>query len=318
MPDPKKIKAIVDYPVPKTVKEIQAFMGMVNFYRRHVHKMSEISHPLTQLTRKSETWKWGEPEEHAFQSLKNCLIQQPILGYPDWSRSFYIYCDASMYGIGSILCQLQDPHNTGVESEEVIAYNSKHLLDREVNYSTVEKELYAIVHAVTVFRPYIYGRPFKIMSDHRPLSFLYGRKDATGRLGRWALKLQEYQMDIEYKPGKEQRADCLSRTPVPVVHAVFSDVEKWVEAQQRDENCREIRAQILGTDRRTSARLDASRRGKEEIRKPTSQKGMYKLLENGLVTTIDGRVFVPKEKIICVGLHVYRRDRSRQILYHMR
>lgn len=273
LPDPRKLRAIIDFPAPMTVKQTQAFLGMVNFYRKHVHKISEIAHPLTQLTRKSVPWTWGEVEETAFQSLKNCLTNPPILGYPDWSRSFHIYTDASDTGLGSILCQFQDPHGTGEDVEVTIAYNSKHLSDRERRYSTVEKELYAIVHAVTIFRPYIYGQRFKIYSDHRPLSYLYNKKEPAGRLSRWALKLQEYQFEIVYQPGKEQKADCLSRTPVPIVHAVFSAVEIWIQAQKDDKLGKEILDNL----------------------KTEKYKDKYKLLDDGLLATSDGRVYVPKE-----------------------
>jgi len=273
MPDPKKLKAIVDFPAPMNVKQTQSFLGMVNFYRKYVHKISEIAHPLTQLTRKSVPWTWGEPEEAAFQSLKRCLTSPPILGYPDWSRSFHIYCDASDTGIGSILCQLQDPHGTGRDEEVTIAYNSKHLSDRERKYSTVEKELFSIVHAVTVYRPYIYGQKFLIYSDHRPLSYLYSKKEPAGRLGRWALKLQEYQMEVVYKPGKDQKADCLSRVPVSTIQAVFSTLDTWVKAQRNDNFGKKIINDINSN----------------------GNKKRFKILSNGLLATIDERVYVPKE-----------------------
>ncbi len=100
------------------------------------------------------------------------------------------------------------------DQEVVIAYTSKHLNEREAQWSTIEKECFAIVHAIEVFRTYLYGRKFVVFTDHRPLEWLLGKANTSGRLQRWALKIQEYDMKIGYRPGKShQNADCLSRIP---------------------------------------------------------------------------------------------------------
>ena len=119
------------------------------------------------LTRKNVPWKWTQEEEDAFQFLKKCLINPPILRYPDFSREFLIHTDASGYGVGSVLSQMHKEN--GEEKEVVIAYASRHLNDVEKNWSTIEKEAYAIVYAVKQFYPYLYGRRFQVLSDHKPL-----------------------------------------------------------------------------------------------------------------------------------------------------
>ena len=140
-----------------------------------------------------------------------------------------MHTDASGYGIGAVLAQMQLARHSGTfdnvnKSEVVIAYCSKHLSDRQSQWSTTEKEAYAIIHAVDVFRPYLYGRTFTVYTDHRPLEWLMSKKEPSGRLARWALKLQEYDIIIAYRPGKNnQNADCLSRLPVNSVDYVFKD-----------------------------------------------------------------------------------------------
>lgn len=274
-PCPKKIQAIVEFPAPTNVKEVQSFLGGANYYRKYVRAFAEKAHSLTQLTRKDAKWKWGDEEQRAFDSIKNSLISQPILRYPDFGRDFLVHTDASSFGIGAVLCQMQDPSHSGNDQEVVIAYSSKHLIDRELKWSTTEKEAYAIIHAVTAFRPYLYGRRFKVVTDHRALEWLMSKKEPAGRLARWALKLQEYQISIEYRPGKKhQNADCLSRTPVQHIHAVFSGYDDWISAQQRDEFCSSILKKLT--------------RNSHKERKIT-----FQLMSNGLLGTQTGLVVVP-------------------------
>jgi hypothetical protein len=160
--------------------------------------------------------------------IKRCLTTKPILGYPDFSRKFIIYTDALGYCIDTVLAQIQtqalpdqseaneaDSAETG-DRKVVIAYTSKHLNEREAKWSTTEKECFLIVHAIGVFRPYLYGRSFTdrraVFTDNRPFEWLMSKPEPAGRLQWWALKIQEYDMKIGYRPGKShQNADCLSR-----------------------------------------------------------------------------------------------------------
>ncbi len=198
---------------------------------------------MTKLTRKKEQWTWGDEQRDAFSCIKNCLVSKPILGYPDFSRDFIIYTDASGYGIGAVLAQIQrPPHSSGNDREVVIAYSSKHLNDREAKWSTTEKEAYAIIHAINVFKPYLYGRKFTVITDHRPLEWLMSKKEPAGRLARWALKIQEYDINIGYRSGKtNQNADCLSRIPKPLIATITPKCSTdWSEAQRSDEYCKKI------------------------------------------------------------------------------
>lgn len=130
--------------------------------------------------------------------------------YPDFNKTFTVTTDASNYAIGAVLSQNNN------NKDLPIAYASRTLNEHEVNYSTTEKELLAIVWTVKYFRPYLYGRKFKIITDHRPLTWLMSLKDPSSKLVRWKIRLDEYDFDVTYKPGTlNSNADALSRIRKP-------------------------------------------------------------------------------------------------------
>ena len=200
-------ESIKNYPRPKNAKAIQRFIGLINYYRKFIKDFSIIASPLTQLTRKNVPFTWTNKCDEAFEKLKECLLSPPILIYPDHTKRFKITTDASNIGLGAILSQEDDE---GVD--RVVAYASRKLKPAEVNYSTTEQELLAIVYAVEKFRPYIYGQTFDLVTDHKPLIHLNTSSSKSARLTRWKLGLAEYSFDIRYKPGKDNiNADVLSR-----------------------------------------------------------------------------------------------------------
>lgn len=142
---------------------------------------------------------------HAFEQLKSLITSHPILKYPDFNKPFKINTDASNYAIGAVLLQEGHP----------ISYASRTLNTHEIRYSTTEKELLAVVWAVKYFRPYLYGRKFELRTDHQALKWLHTKylgKDLNPRLQRWILSLGEYNIQMEYLKGKENKiADFLSR-----------------------------------------------------------------------------------------------------------
>ena len=165
-----------------------------------------MSRPLTQLTKKDAQWHWGTNEENAFQSLKQCLVSTPILKQADETKPFIIRTDASSYALGAVLLQGKD------EEEHPIEYASRLLTSAERNYSTTEREALAVVWAVNKFRGYIDGSEVIVASDHQPLRWLMSLKSPSGRLARWALQLQEFNLKIEHIPGRANvLADMLSR-----------------------------------------------------------------------------------------------------------
>lgn len=204
-PDVNKIKAVLDFPVPTNEKQLKSFLGLASYYRRFMKNFSQIAYPLNNLLKKNVTFDWNALCEEAFNKIKEKLTSPPILQFPDFSKNFILTTDASQYAIGSILSQ-------GVPGNDLpVAYASRTLNKAEINYSTIERELLAIVWSVQHFRPYLFGRKFTIMTDHKPLVYLFSVSDPSSRLLRFRLKLEEYDYNIIYKPGKYNNADSLSR-----------------------------------------------------------------------------------------------------------
>lgn len=205
-PNPDKIAAIKNFPIPKTQSDIKSFLGLLGYYRRFIPNLAKIIKPMTLCLKKGKTVTHDKEFLDCFHICKNLLINEPILKYPDFDKPFILTTDASNFAIGAVLSQGELPH------DRPVAYASRTLNDSEVKYSTIEKELLAIVWACKQFRPYLYGKKFKIYTDHRPLTWLFNIKEPNSKLVRWRLKLEEYEYEIIYKKGKHNtNADCLSR-----------------------------------------------------------------------------------------------------------
>ncbi|XP_062614536.1 uncharacterized protein LOC134276295 [Saccostrea cucullata] len=207
-PDPRKLKAMEDFPLPLTKKELRSFLGLTGYYRQYIGNYADITVPLTDLLRKSQPadLKWMEREVQSFKKLKEALMTAPVLVNPNFNLPFVLQTDASNNAIGAVLSQ-QLP-----DGDHPVAYLSKKLLPREKNYSTIEKELLAIVWAIGSFSYYLEGRKFYVETDHNPLTWLHRLKNKNQRLLRWALALQSYTFEVRYKRGsKNTNADGLSR-----------------------------------------------------------------------------------------------------------
>ncbi|CAN6580951.1 unnamed protein product [Malus baccata var. baccata] len=176
------------------------------FYRRFIKDFSKVAQPLCRLVQKEVSFEFNEACEQAFNHLKDLLTTAPIIVPPDWSLPFELMCDASDYALGAVLGQRKDkrPH--------VIYYVSRTLNDAQLNYSTTEKELLAVVFALDRFRSYLIGTKVIVFTDHAALKYLLTKKEAKPRLIRWMLLLQEFDIKIRDKKGSENVvADHLSR-----------------------------------------------------------------------------------------------------------
>ncbi|KAL0295738.1 UNVERIFIED_CONTAM: Transposon Tf2-12 polyprotein [Sesamum calycinum] len=202
MPDPSKVKAIMEWRVPKNATEVRSFLGLAGYYRRFVEGFSIIAGPLTKLLRKGVTFQWTEQCQQSFDELKKRLTSTPILVLPSGSGGYVVYTDASKQGLGCVLMQ----------NEKVIAYASRQLRTHELNYPTHDLELAAIVHALKIWRHYLYGEKFQILTDHKSLKYILTQKELNLRQRRWIELLKDYDCTIDFHPGKANVvADALSR-----------------------------------------------------------------------------------------------------------
>ncbi|KAK4382892.1 Transposon Tf2-12 polyprotein [Sesamum angolense] len=202
MPDPSKVKAIMEWRVPKNATEVRSFLGLAGYYRRFVEGFSIIAGPLTKLLRKGVTFQWTEQCQQSFDELKKRLTSTPILVLPSGSGGYVVYTDASKQGLGCVLMQ----------NGKVIAYASRQLRTRELNYPTHDLELAAIVHALKIWRHYLYEEKFQILTDHKSLKYILTQKELNLRQRRWIELLKDYDCTIDFHPGKANVvADALRR-----------------------------------------------------------------------------------------------------------
>jgi len=207
-PNPKKLEAIRFFKTPKTVKHVQSFLGICNYYRKYIKGIAGIAKPLYNLLQKGIKWKWGEKEKEAFETLKERLVTAPVLAFYDPEKDIIIKTDASQYAVGAILAQKEG------NDEKVVQYFSKVLNRYQRSYSTVEQEALAIIFAFKEFRPYIDGKKFIVYTDNSALTNLPTMNSGNKRLERWALYLQQFDYTIVHKKGTlNSDVDCLSRYP---------------------------------------------------------------------------------------------------------
>ncbi|MEM7281681.1 MAG: reverse transcriptase family protein [Pseudomonadota bacterium] len=165
-PDPEKLVAVRGMPDPKNKDEVRSFLGLASYYRRFVRDFAQIADPLHKLLKKNADFKWAEQHSNAVGTLKDKLLSAPILHYPDFSKLFTLFTDASGVGIGAVLAQDTDGQ------DHPIAYISRALKKSERNYPPIEWEALAVVWAIRQFRHYLYGRRFIVITDHAPLRWL--------------------------------------------------------------------------------------------------------------------------------------------------
>ena len=210
--DASKVQAILDWKPPRNVSEVRSFLGLAGYYRRFVKGFSVISKNLTKLVRKDVPFVWTEEQQNSFDKLKQALTHAPVLTQPESGKMFTVFSDASKQGLGCVLMQ----------EGMVVAYASRQLKPHEVNYPTHNLELLAIVFALKIWRHYLYGEKCKLFTDHKSLKYLLTQKDLNLRQRRWMELLKDYDIEIDYHPGKANVvADALSRKPRQAINAHF-------------------------------------------------------------------------------------------------
>ncbi|SAL96256.1 hypothetical protein [Absidia glauca] len=207
--DPAKVKTITDWPPPKTVHDVQVFLGFANFYRRFIRSYSKLTTPITNLLKKNTKFNWSEQTQQVFNQLKETFTTAPILQLFDPDLPCTIETDASNFAIAGVINQ------TGSDGIlHPIAFYSRKMLPAEVNYDVYDKEMLAIIDSFKQWRHYLEGSPHQtvVLTDHRNLEYFMAAKKLNRRQARWAIELSTFNFVIQYRPGsKNTKADALSR-----------------------------------------------------------------------------------------------------------
>ena len=199
----RKVKAVGDWPTPKSMRDVQCFLGFSNYYRRFISHFSHIVTPLSRLLRKKVPFIWSQEAEEAFLYLKRAFTSAPVLAHPNPDKPYIVEADASDVAVGAVLSQ-RDTYNGQLHP---IAFLSKTLTDTERNYTIAEKELLAIKTAFKDWRQYLWGanHPVTVFTDHRNLQFMKAARQLSPRQLRWMQFFAEYDFVVTFRPGVENK-----------------------------------------------------------------------------------------------------------------
>ncbi|KAM9997411.1 hypothetical protein ACTFIZ_010927 [Dictyostelium cf. discoideum] len=201
---PEKFEKLKSITPPTNIKEVSKFLGSIGYYREFIKNYYHYTTPMYNLLKKGVEFKWSEDIEHLRQELLNKLSEAPILHYPTDTDNIIIETDASNYGIGAVL--LMD--------NKIVSHYSRGLIPAEKNYSATEREALALVESIKRFHCYSNGKKVKVMTDHKPLIYLFSKSQFSGRLARWSLAIADANVEILYRAGNENHLpDLLSRFP---------------------------------------------------------------------------------------------------------
>ncbi|KAL4579110.1 hypothetical protein LXL04_015245 [Taraxacum kok-saghyz] len=264
--DQTKIEAIREWPKPHNVRTLQGFLGLTGYYRKFIQDYGIIAGPLTSMLRRNK-FLWGPESELAFGKLKDMLSNSPVLALPDFTTDFVVECDASGSGIGAILQQQGHP----------VAFFSRKLADRHHKLPAYERELIGLAKAVAHWRPYLWGRHFRIKTDHYSLKFLLDQRLTSSPQQHWVSKLLGFDFTVEYRAGTLNRAaDALSRRDADV-----EEGELFLMSDLQPKIFDSLQAEIESDGDLLTLR-DKISRGEEDSRWA---------VQDGLIT-YDGRVYL--------------------------
>lgn len=210
--DRNKVKAVIDWPIPKNIKELQGFLGLCNFYRKFINNFAEIIEPLRRLLKKNSSFIWDVRADNAFNKLKEAFTTEEILVYPDPEKEFFVETDASNFAVGCVLSQISNKDN----KLHPVAFYSRSLSSAEINYTIYDKELLAIIVAFETWRHHLEGAkfPVQVVTDHRNLLYFKQPQKLNQRQIRWSLFLSKFTYRISFRSGiKSGKPDSLSRRP---------------------------------------------------------------------------------------------------------
>jgi hypothetical protein len=207
-PQEHHLRPIQNAAPPKDRRSLRSFLGLCNWLRDYVPNFADLAYQLTDLLAQKKPYRWGTPEQEAFESVNGALSASLMLHRPDPNKTFVLQIDASGIGMAAALYQ-----EDGAD-RRVISYSSASFNPTERRYHSNEQECLAVVWAIRRYRPYLEDKQFTLRTDNKALVWLQQKKDQCAKLTRWAIELQGYQCTIQHCPGREnQLADILSRDP---------------------------------------------------------------------------------------------------------
>ena len=197
-----------NWPTPRNVTEVRAFVALASYYRQHIKSFAEIARPLHEITKKNQQFYWKGPQERAFNRLKQALTSAPLLAMPIDRGRYVLDTDAKNFSMGCVLQQWQNGEL------RVIGYASKAFSESELRYCTTRRELTAIIFGLKYYRHFLLGNPFVLRTDHAALSHLKRTPHPVAQSARYLDILAEYNFTVKYRPGESHKnADALSRRP---------------------------------------------------------------------------------------------------------
>lgn len=223
-PTESRVQAIQEFRAPLSASELRSFLGLVTYVGRFVPHLASKTDPLRSLLRKGVPFKWEEIHQKAFESIKQEILSTGFLGFFNPADTTLLIADASPTGLGAVLLQ----ENRSNE-KRIIAFASKALTDLERKYFQTEREALALVWAVERFKLFLLGTKFKLITDCKPLDFLFShRSKPCPRIERWVLRVQSFSFEVVYQPGATNLADSLSRLPVVQPKPFDQDTELYI------------------------------------------------------------------------------------------
>lgn len=210
--DREKIQSILDFKVPQNIKELQSFVGLFQYYRNYIPNLAEISAPLYQLqTVETKNFKWTPECQQAYDRLKTELSNAVLLHFPDFSKEFIVYTDASTVAVAGVVMQ-EDEDERGKCLLKPLAFTSRVLKEHEKHYSIMELELLAIINTLVKNYYMLIGQKIRLYTDNKALTYLRRNEILPNRIIRWLLYLENFQIEIHHISGASNTvADSLSR-----------------------------------------------------------------------------------------------------------
>ena len=237
-PNPEKVRAIIDAPAPKDLKQLQSFLGLCNFYSRFIDNYSHVVAPLYCLLKKEKQFFWGPKQIESFHVVKDLFTSSKVLKMFNPDHETLLETDSSGYGIAAVLLQRESKDAPWTP----VQFCSRSLIPGEKNYSNIEREALSIVYGCTKYRKFLLGKHFVIRNDQQPLKKLFAKfkpapTTCSSRIIKWALTLSQFNYTLEYSPGNVNvNSDCLSRLPLPECEANICQPYELIFALEAFEN----------------------------------------------------------------------------------